>query len=101
MCGSAVVALALLFSASEADAFVWPNVPEQVARSLASSDVSERRLAAQRLVELPAEIAAPLVQKAASDPDVDVRLRVAQAAVVLRLSKAGDLVVPWLSESDV
>jgi HEAT repeat protein len=94
------LAVALLGATPTAGAFVWPNVPDQVARSLASSDVSERRLAAQRLAELPAELATKLVRKAVNDPDVEVRLRVAQAAVLLRISKAGDLVVGWLGEGD-
>ncbi len=87
-------------SAGDAQAFVWPNVPEQVARALASGDVSERRLAAQRLGELPSEIALRLVLVGLGDPDAEVRLRVAQAAITLRMPKAGDQVMTWLSEGD-
>ena len=87
-------------AASPAQAFIWPNVPEQIARALQSSDVSERRLGAQRLGELPPELALTLVQKAMADPDVEVRLRVAQAAIALRMAKAGDQVIGWLSEGD-
>jgi cellulose synthase operon protein C len=87
-------------AALPAHAFVWPNVPEQVARALSSGDATERRLAAARLGELPAEIALRLVQQAMGDPDVEVRLRAAQAAVTLRMPKAGDQVMPWLSEGD-
>ncbi|MFO0755602.1 MAG: HEAT repeat domain-containing protein [Byssovorax sp.] len=89
-----------LFTAGEARAFVWPNVPDQIARALASGDVFERRLAAQRLPELPPEIALRLVQEGLADPDVEVRLRVAQAAISLRMPKAGDQVMAWLSEGD-
>lgn len=87
-------------TAGEARAFVWPSVPEQVARALGSGDVSERRLAAQRLAELPPEIALRLVMTSLGDPDVEVRLRVAQAAITLRMPKAGDQVMSWLSEGD-
>jgi HEAT repeat protein len=83
-----------------ASAFVWPNVPEQVARALSSGEVSERRLAAARIGELPAEIGLQLARQAMGDPDVEVRLRAAQAAITLRMPKAGDQVIPWLSESD-
>ena len=100
----AVVALttALALSTSErtAAAFVWPNVPEQVARGLASGDASERRLAAGRIAELPPEIGLDLARKAMGDPDVDVRLRGAQAAIALRMSRAGDEVIGWLTDSD-
>jgi len=95
------LAFALATSAlGYAQAFVWPNVPEQVARALASGDVAERRAAAGRLPELPPEIALRLVQQAMGDPDVEVRLRAAQAAIALRMPKAGDQVMPWLSEGD-
>jgi HEAT repeat protein len=87
-------------AAGDARAFVWPNVPEQVARALSSGDVSERRLAAQRLHELPQEIALRLVVVGLGDPDVEVRLRIAQAAIGLRMPKAGDQVMSWLSEGD-
>ncbi len=83
-----------------AEAFVWPNVPEQVARGLASGDASERRLAAARIIELPPEIGLALAQKAMGDPDTDVRLRGAQAAVALHLPRAGDQVLDWLTDSD-
>lgn len=97
---STAVLGATLLTAGSAEAFVWPNVPERVARALDSSDASERRLAAERLTDLPKELALPLVRKAMADPDVEVRLRAAQAAITFRLPKAGDLVIPWLSESD-
>jgi HEAT repeat protein len=97
----AFVALAFtLAPIRAAQAFVWPNVPERIARSLASSDVSERRAAAQRIAELTPELGVPLAQRALGDPDVEVRLRAAEAAIVLRMPKAGDLVVGWLSEGD-
>lgn len=95
----ALAALSATF-APAADAFVWPNVPDQIARALTSGDVNERRIAAQRLRDLPAEMAVKLVQLAMADPDTEVRVRGAEAAIVLRVPRAGDLVIPWLSEND-
>jgi cellulose synthase operon protein C len=98
---SALAALALTAAlGGRAEAFVWPNVPEQVARGLASGDASERRAAAARIVELPPEVGLDLARKAMGDPDVEVRLRGAQAAIALRLPRAGDEVIAWLSDSD-
>jgi HEAT repeat protein len=97
----AAIALAAACStAAPAGAFVWPNVPEQIARGLASGEPSERRAAAARIVELPPEIGLRLAQQAMGDPDVEVRLRAAQAAIALRMPKAGDQVTAWLGESD-
>jgi len=96
---ASLTALASIVPAG-AGAFVWPNVPDQVERALASSDVAERRSAAQRLAELPDEIAKRLIAKTMNDPDVEVRLRAAQAAVAKPMPKAGDLVITWLSEGD-
>jgi HEAT repeat protein len=84
----------------DAAAFVWPNVPEQVEKALTTGDVNERRLAAARLADLPPEIALRLIPPALGDPDVEVRLRVAQAAIARRLPRAGDAVTSWLSEGD-
>jgi HEAT repeat protein len=98
LAAAAIAAAAL--TGGDASAFVWPNVPDQIARSLASGDVTERRLAAQRLGELPAETAIKLIQRSIGDPDVEVRLRVGQAAIAFRMPKAGDLVIGWLSEGD-
>lgn len=95
-----IAAIALGGMSGEAAAFVWPNVPEQIARSLTAGDVTERRLAAQRLGELPPETAMKLILRAMADPDVEVRLRVAQAAQSFRMPKAGDLVIGWLGEGD-
>ena len=97
-----MLALVLVSAAASAPAaaFVWPNVPEQVARALSSGEVSERRLAAQRIAELPGEIGLKLAAQAMGDPDVEVRLRAAGAAVTLRMPKAGDQVIGWLAESD-
>ncbi|MBK8254748.1 MAG: HEAT repeat domain-containing protein [Polyangiaceae bacterium] len=97
---AAGLAAAVCTLAPSASAFVWPNVPDQIARALTSGDVNERRIAAQRLRDLPAEMAVKLVQIAMGDPDTEVRVRGAEAAIALKIPKAGDLVIPWLSEND-
>ncbi|AUX40913.1 phosphohydrolase [Sorangium cellulosum] len=98
---SLLLAVAAALAAPEdAAAFLWPNVPEQIGRALASGDVSERRLAATRVGELAPETALGLIQKGMSDPDVEVRLHLARAAVSFRMPRAGDLVVEWLGEGD-
>ncbi|WP_437309206.1 HEAT repeat domain-containing protein [Sorangium sp. So ce388] len=91
---------AALAPPGDAVAFLWPNVPEQIARALTSGDVSERRLAATRVGELAPETAIGLIQKGMSDPDVEVRLHLAGAAVRFRMPRAGDLVIEWLGEGD-
>lgn len=93
-------AVSLGLVAGTARAFVWPSAPADIARALDGDDVAERRLAAERLAELPAEMAAPLVLKALGDGELDVRLRAARSAARLRLASASDAVVPWLGESD-
>ena len=97
--GLVLAALAATFTPA-ASAFVWPNVPDQIARALQSGDVNERRIAAQKLRDLPAEMAVKLVQLAMADPDTEVRVRGAEAAISLKVARAGDLVIPWLSEND-
>jgi HEAT repeat protein len=95
-----LAAAAALTSSHDAAAFVWPNVPDIVARALAGSDVAARRAAAERLSDLPAEVATPLVLRAMGDGDSEVRVRASHAAIRHRLPRAGDIVVPWLSEAD-
>jgi HEAT repeat protein len=97
---AASCAFAVGLVSPRAPAFIWPNVPDQISRALQSGDVNERRLAAQRLHELPAEMAVKLVQLAMGDPDTEVRVHGAAAAIELKVAKAGDLVIPWLSEND-
>ena len=97
---AAVVLLAALAAPSRGAAFVWPNVPDEIARALSNDDVGERRMAAARLRELPAGYAIPLVSKALGDSDIDVRLVAARAAVELRVPGSGERVVSWLGEGD-
>ncbi|WP_437280813.1 HEAT repeat domain-containing protein [Sorangium sp. So ce375] len=93
-------AAAALGQPGGAAASLWPNVPEKIARALTSGDVSERRLAAARVGELAPETAIGLIQRGMSDPDVEVRLHLAGAAVRFRMPRAGDLVIEWLGEGD-
>ncbi|WP_441288043.1 HEAT repeat domain-containing protein [Sorangium sp. KYC3313] len=91
---------AAVASPGGAAATLWPNVPEQIARALTSGDALERRLAATRVGELAPETAIRLIQRGMSDPDIEVRLHLAGAAVRLRMPRAGDLVIEWLGEGD-
>jgi len=95
-----LVAAATAMPTTEASAFVWPNVPERIARGLSSSDPAERRTAASQLGDLPPPLAKPLVLRAMGDEDVEVRISAARTAARFKIEGAGDLVVPWLSETD-
>lgn len=97
---SAAALVASLCVAPAVDAFIWPNVPDEIAQGLSADDVVERRNAAARLLELPPTMAAPLVLRALDDTDNEVRLTAARAAAELRVEGAGDRVVEWLGEGD-
>ena len=97
---SAALLAAFLCVAATSEAFIWPNVPDEIAQGLGADDVAERRAAAGRLQELPSAVAAPLVLRALDDTDAEVRLTAASAAAELRIDGAGDRVVDWLGEGD-
>jgi len=97
---TATAALGLLVTADIASAFVWPSVPERIARILEGNDVEARREAASQLSTLAASQAEPLVAKALGDEDAQVRLLAARAGARLRLATAANAVIPWLSDSD-
>ena len=86
---SAALFAALLCFAPASDAFIWPNVPDEIEQGLGADDVTERRAAAGRLQELPAAVATPLVLRALDDTDAEVRLTAARAAAELRIAGAG------------
>lgn len=78
----------------------WPGAHERIEAALRSEDTVERRAAALRLMELPAPTATTLVRRLLRDPDVEVRLHAARAALALGMTRAGDEVVSWLQETD-
>jgi HEAT repeat protein len=93
--------IGVVVASAPAAAFVWPSAPAKIARALDSGDVAERRAAALRLGDLPEKTADPLLVKALSDPDLDVRLHAAKSAVRQRSAAAVDVVIPWLSDPNV
>jgi len=86
--------------ASDANALVWPDVPERIERALASPDPASRRNAARELSTLGAGRATPLVLKALADGDVEVRLAAAQSAIRLHVAPATEVVIQWLGERE-
>ena len=96
----------LLASASGAagpaagDEIVWPAGIQGVEGRLASSSADVRRAAAADLGKLPDSVQLRLLPGLFSDPDPEVRLRVADAALQIRLPDAGARVIKWLSDSD-
>jgi HEAT repeat protein len=96
----ALVTLTLLALASPANALVWPDVPQRVDRQLHSPDVATRRLGAAELTKLGIDQAAPLLDLALGDTDVEVRIAAAEAAMHLRWAPATEKVLPWLGDRD-
>ncbi len=100
------IALSLLASASGAagptagDEIVWPGGIQGVESKLASPSADVRRAAAAELGKLPDSVQLRLLPGLFSDPDPEVRLLVADAALQCRLPDAGARVVKWLSDSD-
>lgn len=82
-------------------AFTWPQEAARIEARLSSDEVQVRRAAAQRLGRLSPALARPLLRKALDDPDGEVRLAAARAAVELNAKDLGPRVVPWLHERDV
>ncbi len=83
-----------------AAAMVWPNTIEQVERDLASEDVSDRRKAAEALLELPQSAARRLLPRALADADPHVRMAAAEAAIRVRFEPASQVVRGWLSDRE-
>lgn len=97
---AAVAALSGVLVPAPARALVWPDVPEQIERRLASQDPVARRVAAQEIATLSPQRGAPLVMQALGDPDVEVKRAAAQSAIRLRVAKATDVVLGWLGDRD-
>ncbi|HTV17473.1 MAG TPA: HEAT repeat domain-containing protein, partial [Polyangiaceae bacterium] len=79
---------------------VWPGAVSALSERLLSDDVEVRRRAAADLGRLPASVQRRLLPRLFSDPDPDVRLAVADAALAIRLQGAGARVSSWLSDPD-
>jgi HEAT repeat protein len=85
---------------STGDEIVWPAGIQGVESRLASPSVEARRSAAAELDKLPDSVQLRLIPGLFSDPDPEVRLLVADAALQIRLPDAGARVIKWLSDSD-
>jgi HEAT repeat protein len=90
--------IALSTTAGTGEAGLWPNAPDKVQADLASPDVARRRAAASDLINVPRKEAVPLLQKALADSDLEVRLNAGVVAARIRMTEAGDLVIPWLTD---
>lgn len=90
-----VVVLSLI--SVRASALSWPDVEERIERDLASADPATRRTAARDLRGLGQARGAPLAIASLDDPDDEVRLAAADAAIVLRAAGATDTVAAWLN----
>jgi HEAT repeat protein len=95
-----LIFLFLTLLPATAHALVWPDVAERVERDLAATDPATRRNAARELAELGAGRGAPLALQALGDPDEEVRLAAADAAIRLRAAGATDAVATWLNAPD-
>lgn len=98
LCGSA--ALLALMAPQSAHALVWPDVAERVERDLQAADAATRRNAARELAELGPKRGGALALEALGDPDDEVKLAAADAAIRLRTAGATDAVAPWLEAQD-
>ncbi len=79
---------------------VWPGTIEALERQLSAEDIEVRRQAAVELRRLPSALQRRLLPTLFSDPDPEVRLAVADAALSIRLPDAGSRVAKWLSDPD-
>ncbi|MEO7095404.1 MAG: HEAT repeat domain-containing protein, partial [Polyangiales bacterium] len=96
----AALALAIAGAPSAARAALWPDVPDRLKIELSSPDVQRRRAAAADLANLPKDEALPLLKKAVTDEDVDVRLVAASVAARRGISEVTDAILPWLTDAE-
>lgn len=81
-------------------ALAWPDVEERIEKDLSSADPATRRAAARDLRALGPGRGAPLALASLDDPDDEVRLAAADAAIRLRAAGATDAVASWLNAPD-
>lgn len=86
---------------ANAEQLVWPSSIDAVEAQLRAESVDVRRSAARDLNRLPAAAQRRILPAMFSDPDPEVRLAVADAALSIRLPDAGARVAQWLTDSDV
>lgn len=79
---------------------VWPSAVQALEARLGSDEVDVRRRAAAELGRLPVAVQRRVLPRLFVDPDPEVRLAVADAALAIRLRGAGARVSKWLSDSD-
>jgi HEAT repeat protein len=96
----AVAVCLVAFCPRPATALVWPDVQDRVEKDIAAADPATRRSAARDLASLGPGKGGPLAVAALSDPDEDVRLAAADAAIRLRAAEATDVVAGWLNAPD-
>jgi HEAT repeat protein len=100
LAASLVAGLDRAARAAPVPGLVWPDVAERVERDLAASDVAPRRAAARSLRSLGPSDGARLAMMALGDPDDEVRLAGADAAVRFHAAGATEAVVSWLNAPD-
>jgi HEAT repeat protein len=79
---------------------VWPGSIQAVEARLLASSAELRRAAAADLGRLPESVQRRLLPRLFADSDPEVRLRVADAALQIRLPEAGARVLKWLNDAD-
>jgi len=95
-----VMASATAWAGPFAPGLVWPDVAERIERDLTAPDVTARRAAARSIRSLGANDGARLAMTALVDPDDEVRLAGADAAIRFHAMGATDAVVSWLNAPD-
>jgi HEAT repeat protein len=86
--------------AQPARAFAWPDAAERIESDLRATDTTTRRAAARGLASLGPTRGTALTLFALDDPDDEVQLEAARAAIRLHAAGATEKVVPWLNASD-
>ena len=82
----------LALAPARASGVAWPDVAERVERDLSAADPATRRAAARALATVGPTRGDPLALAALGDPDDEVRLAAADAAVRLRAAGATEAV---------